>query len=261
MGSRGLRVFPALQALLLLLSGAAAIEAPCSACLAVASELQRRLDAEKPRNHLDLRHRLDKEGKRYGKVIEYKLSELRAVELLDELCDDAAADYALVTLAGDAAGAGEGEGEEAAGEGARAWVRVKGKGSVIQKLGVSDEETAQRRELETFCGALLDRHEEGLVAALRGDEFGTEAGVAPVLCERIARRCGEGGAAEAEARLAAAIEARGAAAAKAGTVEVDLTGFGGGGGGGGEGSSVGSGSGGAEGGAGLSSDEAPIDEL
>lgn len=32
------------------------------------AELQRRLDAEKPRNHLDLRHRLDKHGKRYGKV-------------------------------------------------------------------------------------------------------------------------------------------------------------------------------------------------
>lgn len=41
-------------------------------CLAPQAELQRRLDAEKPRNHVDLRHRLDKHGKRYGKVIEYK---------------------------------------------------------------------------------------------------------------------------------------------------------------------------------------------
>lgn len=35
-------------------------------------ELQQRLDEEKPRNHLDLRHRLDSEGKRYGKSINYK---------------------------------------------------------------------------------------------------------------------------------------------------------------------------------------------
>jgi hypothetical protein len=49
-----------------------AIPAPCSACEAVAAELQRKLDAERPRNHLDMRHRLDKHGKRYGKVIAYK---------------------------------------------------------------------------------------------------------------------------------------------------------------------------------------------
>lgn len=35
-------------------------------------ELQRRLDAEFPRTHLDMRHRLDKDGNRYGKVINYK---------------------------------------------------------------------------------------------------------------------------------------------------------------------------------------------
>lgn len=30
------------------------------------------MEDEKPRNHLDLRHRLDQTGKRYGKVIDYK---------------------------------------------------------------------------------------------------------------------------------------------------------------------------------------------
>ncbi len=38
----------------------------------VQAELQRRLDKERPRNHLDMRHRLDKDGRRYGKVIDYK---------------------------------------------------------------------------------------------------------------------------------------------------------------------------------------------
>ena len=46
--------------------------AKCSACKAVASTLQKRMENEKPRNHVDLRHRLDSSGKRYGKVIEYK---------------------------------------------------------------------------------------------------------------------------------------------------------------------------------------------
>lgn len=31
-----------------------------------------RLSTERIRNHLDMRHRLDKDGKRYGKVINYK---------------------------------------------------------------------------------------------------------------------------------------------------------------------------------------------
>lgn len=35
------------------------IEAPCTACKAVAAELQRRMDNEGVKNHLDLRHRLD----------------------------------------------------------------------------------------------------------------------------------------------------------------------------------------------------------
>lgn len=43
---------------------------------------------EKPRNHLDVRHRLDKHGNRYGKVIEFAVSELRAIELLENLCQD-----------------------------------------------------------------------------------------------------------------------------------------------------------------------------
>lgn len=37
-----------------------------------AAELQRRLEAELPRQQLDLRHRLDKYGQRYGKVIDWK---------------------------------------------------------------------------------------------------------------------------------------------------------------------------------------------
>jgi len=51
--------------------------APGSACTfsrydALQEELIARLDAEQPRNHLDLQHRVGPDGKRWGKVIEYK---------------------------------------------------------------------------------------------------------------------------------------------------------------------------------------------
>ncbi|KAG7667906.1 hypothetical protein Ndes2437A_g07918 [Nannochloris sp. 'desiccata'] len=60
----------------------------CSACEAVAAELSTRLANERPRNHLDARHRLDAEGKRYGKVIDFKISELRVIELIEDLCTE-----------------------------------------------------------------------------------------------------------------------------------------------------------------------------
>ena len=44
---------------------------PCTVgCLQ--RELQTRIDNEKERQPVDLRHRLDQTGKRYGKVIEWK---------------------------------------------------------------------------------------------------------------------------------------------------------------------------------------------
>ncbi|XVF35811.1 hypothetical protein REPUB_Repub19eG0002900 [Reevesia pubescens] len=65
----------------------ASIDDNCAACNAVAAELEIQLSKEKPRNHLDMRHRLDSKGQRQGKLIDYRMSELRAVELLDGLCE------------------------------------------------------------------------------------------------------------------------------------------------------------------------------
>lgn len=57
-----------------------ALNPPCSepSCAhgmpgaALQAELGKRLEAEVPRNHLDMRHRLDAQGNRYGKVIAYE---------------------------------------------------------------------------------------------------------------------------------------------------------------------------------------------
>ncbi|PNX79028.1 canopy-like protein, partial [Trifolium pratense] len=64
-----------------------AVDDKCAACKAVAGELEIGLSREKPRNHLDMRHRLDSKGQRQGKLIDYRISELRVVDLLDGLCD------------------------------------------------------------------------------------------------------------------------------------------------------------------------------
>lgn len=54
----------------------------------IANTLHERIRDEKPRNHLDLRGRLDSQGRRQGRVIAYKESELRGHDLLDGLCDE-----------------------------------------------------------------------------------------------------------------------------------------------------------------------------
>eukprot|EP00775_Hariotina_reticulata_P006901 gene6901-7117_t len=89
------------------------------------AELQQRLDAEVPRNLLDMRHRLDKDGNRYGKIINYNPSH--------------------------------------------------------------HEEEQRQKQLKTFCGLLLERHEDDVIHALTSDKF--QSGVAPVLCQEISSKC------------------------------------------------------------------------
>lgn len=67
-----------------------------------------------------MRHRLDKDGKRYGKVLDYKLSELRVIHLLDGLCN-AAKQYELV------------EESSAAGGGGQRWVKSGECGWALQR--------------------------------------------------------------------------------------------------------------------------------
>ncbi|XP_020590069.1 uncharacterized protein LOC110031286 isoform X2 [Phalaenopsis equestris] len=69
----------------------------CSSCNTIADEIQIGISNEKPRNHLDMRHRLDSKGQREGKLIDYRVSELRVVELLDGLCEKMQ-DYTLEKL-------------------------------------------------------------------------------------------------------------------------------------------------------------------
>ncbi|KAG2441852.1 hypothetical protein HXX76_003460 [Chlamydomonas incerta] len=156
-------------------SGLKKIDAPCTACKSVAAELQRRINKEPVRNHLDLRHRLDKHGQRYGKVIAYKSSELRAVELLDGLCERMR-DYALVSPTG---------------KKTKFWLKVKGEGAastanVTRTPG--QEEDSKSKRLEAYCGTLVEEYEEEVYDGIMKGGFDSE-GVEPVLCRSIIKPC------------------------------------------------------------------------
>jgi hypothetical protein len=73
-------------------------------------------------------------------VIEYKLSELRAVELLEDLCESAGNDYALVKIPIPAGGSSDGGGGSSGGSGTeggelQSWIQVKGSGNQVADLG------------------------------------------------------------------------------------------------------------------------------
>ncbi|KAL4434379.1 hypothetical protein ABPG75_000820 [Micractinium tetrahymenae] len=149
------------------------MRAKCTACRAVADVLIERLENEVPRNHLDLRHRLDKDGKRYGKMIEYRMSELRVIHLLEDLCDGMSK-YELVE--------GKNESEPR-------WARSDSLGA-NRNLNVHLVKE-QRKELQNFCHDLLERqvgHEDSISHALRNGEVDTES-ASDFLCFTTAKHC------------------------------------------------------------------------
>ncbi|KAL6774237.1 hypothetical protein ACKKBG_A24270 [Auxenochlorella protothecoides x Auxenochlorella symbiontica] len=169
--TRSMLLVAALLLALTSLQAAAASNFPakCSACAWVAEVLRKRMDAEVPRNHLDLRHRLDAQGNRYGKVIDYKISELRSIELLDDLCDDLKKDYDYNSTSG-------------------AWESTSGKPASGDGL----DRKENQRLLDNYCGMLMEEHEDALSAALRSGKL-TASNAADVLCRQTAAVCSEEG--------------------------------------------------------------------
>ncbi|CAL4890429.1 unnamed protein product [Urochloa decumbens] len=149
-------------------SSASAIGDKCAACKAVAAELDIGISSEKPRNHLDLRNRLNSKGQREGKVIDYRVSELRVVELLDGLCDKMQ-DYTLKKLE----------------SGEKGWVKVTDWNSFQ-----TDKKAAARahsKNLSTFCGRLLEETEDELSEWIKTSS--ESENVSKALCEDISKHC------------------------------------------------------------------------
>ncbi|XP_047076075.1 protein canopy-1-like isoform X2 [Lolium rigidum] len=150
-------------------TSASAIGDKCAACKAVAAELEIGMSSEKPRNHLDLRNRLNSRGQREGKVIDYRVSELRIVELLDDLCDKMQ-DYTLQKLD----------------SGEKEWVKVTNWNSYQ-----TDKKAAARahsKNLSSYCGRLLEETEDELAEWIKTSS--AEAGnVSKALCGDISKHC------------------------------------------------------------------------
>ncbi|KAJ4702307.1 Protein canopy-1 [Melia azedarach] len=149
-------------------SVAASVDDKCGACNAVAEELEYGLSKEKTRNHLDLRHRLDSKGQRRGKVIDYRVSELRVVELLDGLCDKMQ-DYTLEKIDSNR----------------REWVRADN----WENLSISKQEAkAYAKDISTYCGRLLEETEDELAELIK--KGSVKAGeVNKILCQDLSKHC------------------------------------------------------------------------
>ncbi|PIN05257.1 putative membrane protein, contains type II SA sequence [Handroanthus impetiginosus] len=146
------------------------IDDKCAACNAIAEELERGLLNEKPRNHLDMRHRLDSKGQREGKLIDYRVSELRVVELLDGLCEKMQ-DYTL----------------EKVDSSRRVWVKVNNWDNLRTD---KQEARAYAKDISTFCGRLLEATEDQLSESIKKG-FVKVGEVRKVLCHDLGRYCSQ----------------------------------------------------------------------
>uniref|UniRef100_A0A7N0R847 DUF3456 domain-containing protein n=1 Tax=Kalanchoe fedtschenkoi TaxID=63787 RepID=A0A7N0R847_KALFE len=157
-------------AILALISAARAIDDKCLACNAVAEELELGLAKEKPRNHLDLRHRLDSKGQREGKVIDYKVSDLRVVELLDGLCDKMQ-DYTLTK----------------ANSSKKEWVKVHDWNNLKMD---KQKAKAHSKDISSYCGRLLEETEDDLAELIK-QGLVKPGDVNKVLCRDLSKHCGD----------------------------------------------------------------------
>ncbi|GMH74048.1 hypothetical protein TL16_g06355 [Triparma laevis f. inornata] len=133
-------------------------DAKCSACVSVVAELERNLELEPPRQNVDLRNTLQaptgKDGKK-KKVIAYEVSELRGVEVIEELCKGMD-QYGIVRQE----------------DGMVSFQRYNAKGAgTVRIMGSmtlgSDQFQEDRKRLQSYCDALVEEHEETLLEAIR----------------------------------------------------------------------------------------------
>ncbi|KAK6939101.1 protein of unknown function DUF3456, partial [Dillenia turbinata] len=159
-----------LAVILTIATAVESIDDKCGACNAVAEELELGLSNEKPRNHLDMRHRLDSKGQRKGKVIDYRVSELRVVELLDGLCEKMQ-DYTFEKMDSTQ----------------REWVKVED----WDNLTINRQEAkAYSKDISSYCGRLLEETEDQLGDLIKKGSV-KPGGVSKVLCEDLSKHCSQ----------------------------------------------------------------------
>jgi hypothetical protein len=174
----------------LVLPPATAIVSQCSACEAVAEVLQKRIDAESDLRSLDvdLKGRIDPNGKRIGKRIPYKLSEMRVFDLLEDLCGDVKDGYQLTPRK------------------PKTWASTAWMDKTKQNAWKNDARLQhQHTQIGSYCDQLLDENDEDLTVALQAaaaDEDGVAA--KQLLCRHVTEECAK---ADKKAKKAAAAAA------------------------------------------------------
>ncbi|KAJ8599005.1 hypothetical protein CTAYLR_007669 [Chrysophaeum taylorii] len=143
----------------------------CSACCSIVAELERNLEIEKPRMDIEIKRTIGFEQK--SKVIDYSVSELRTLELLEGLCPGMQ-HYGVTTQE----------------DGTASFQRHSVGGGSVHISGTMRIGTKKyhddRLKLQSYCEAVVEEHEDLLSEAIRA------AGVANLRKK------------EAESRLAAA---------------------------------------------------------
>ncbi|GMI44927.1 hypothetical protein TrCOL_g2719 [Triparma columacea] len=133
-------------------------DARCSACVSVIAELERNLELEQPRQNVDLRNTLQappQGGEKKKKVIAYEVSELRGIEVMEDLC--VGMDQYGITK------------EE---DGSVTFQRYNAKGAgTVKIMGSmtigSDQFHEDRKMLRSYCDNLVEEHEDDLLEAIR----------------------------------------------------------------------------------------------
>lgn len=147
------------------------IQAECSACEEVLDILQARLEEEKPgETTIDLRNRLDANGQRQGKKVEYKNSELRVTNLLDELCRELRFHSVTTNKSEDV----------------DRWRRMK------EHVRKGQNEAFHKRmsaKLESYCAFLLDEYEDEISTYIREYEMGDD--IVDKFCTTFLQACPE----------------------------------------------------------------------
>lgn len=184
------------------------IVSQCSACEAVAEVLQKRIDAESDLRSLDvdLKGRIDPTGKRIGKRIPYKLSELRVFDLLEDLCSDVKAGYQLTPRK------------------PKTWASTAWMDEAKRTAWNTDARLQhQHTQIGNYCDQLLDENDEALTVALQAAAADDAAVIVKqLLCRQVTKQCAK---ADQKAKKAASASESGGTAEPKQAVHPDYAGL------------------------------------
>mmetsp|Transcript_10967 Transcript_10967/g.40201 ORF Transcript_10967/g.40201 Transcript_10967/m.40201 type:complete len:223 (-) Transcript_10967:3333-4001(-) len=170
-----------------------AIQAACSACLAIADELQAALITEQPGQAIVTGQRTDSRGRRTSKKkVDWAVSETRAIEILEKIC--MGMDSYMLSNAEDEASQ-EQRPEKTPEASFAYWQKVGiGRDYIIDGpvvFGASND--IQKSELLNFCHMTVERVEDAIIEAVRQ----ARSDIREHFCEELLPYCrGEEGSKE-----------------------------------------------------------------